>query len=77
MEGIVVFRLVNVGSKSEGLRPFLYQGNGNFQPIWLESDSSLEGNDLKPFDGKEISADGEVEEHGVFLINNIEQKNDL
>ena len=73
INGIVVFKLVNIGSKSEGMRPFLYQGNGIFQPIWMPNDFSLEGNDLKPFDKKEVSIDGIIEEHGIFLIKSFEE----
>ena len=73
IKGIVVFKLVNVGSKSEGLRPFLYQGNGSFQSIWLTDDFSLEGTDLKPYDGKEVTVEGELEEHGIFLIKSLEE----
>ena len=76
MDGIVVFNLANVGSKSEGLRPFLYQGKGNFQPIWLMDDFSLGGIELIPFDGKKVSVEGEIDENDIFLIKSIKENND-
>ena len=73
MEGIVVFRLVNVGSKSEGVKPFLYQGNGSFQAVWMEDDLSLNGKALQPFDGKAVTVEGKMNEYDIFVIKKIQE----
>ena len=72
MKGIVVFMLSNVGSKSEGVFPFLYLKNGEFLRIWLYDDYSVFGDKLKEFDAKYVSIEGETNENGTFVISSIE-----
>ena len=72
-EGTVVYKLINVGSKSERLTPFLYEGNGQFLKIWMHGDSSLFSDYLKKYDGKHITLLGEINEYDVFLIETIEE----
>lgn len=72
-EGTVVYKLINVGSKSERLTPFLYEGDGQFLKIWKPGDPSLFGDCLKKFDGKHITLQGEINEYDVFLIETIEE----
>lgn len=71
MKGTVVFRPSNVGSKSQGVFPFLYLGNANFVRIWKTDDISFEGNLLKPFDGKYVELQGAFDEHEVFLAETV------
>ena len=73
-EGIIVFRLVNVGSKSEGLRPFIYKGMGSFLEVWKEDDCSLCGDSLIPFDGKSVVVEGYDDDSGIFVIESITEK---
>ena len=72
-KGIIVFRLINIGSKSEGLRPFLYQGKGDFQAVWMAEDQSLEGRALQRFDGKAVALQGEMGENDLFLIRELKE----
>ena len=77
-EGIIVFKKINVGSKSEGLRPFLYLGKGSFLEVWKKDDNSLYGTALMPFDGKSVVVKGENDEFsGIFVINEITEQLNL
>lgn len=72
--GTIIFQFANIGSKSEGLRPFLYEGKGSFLKVWKDGDCSLMGEDLMPYDGKRVSIEGEIDEdYGIFLIENIQE----
>lgn len=72
--GTIVFQLKNIGSKSEGLSPFLYEGKGSFLKVWKDGDCSLIGEDLMPYDGKRVVIEGEIDEdYGIFLIENIQE----
>lgn len=73
MEGIVVFKLVNIRSKSEGIKPFLYQGLGSFQAIWMADDLSLDGKLLQPFDGKTVTVEGKMNEYDIFVVEKIQE----
>jgi hypothetical protein len=72
--GTIVFQLINIGSKSEGLHPFLYEGKGEFLKVWLEEDCSFEGDALKPYDGKSVIIEGALDEEiDIFIIENIQE----
>lgn len=72
--GTIVFQLINIGSKSEGLHPFLYRGKGEFLKVWREDDCSFEGNSLMPYDGKNVIIEGALDEEiGIFIIENIRE----
>ncbi len=72
--GTIVFQIINTGSKSEGLHPFLYEGNGEFLKVWLEDDCSFEGDALKPYDGKSVIIEGALDEEvDIFIIENIQE----
>lgn len=73
LEGIVVFKLANVGSKSEGIRPFLYCGEGAFVEIWKDGDLSLDGAALREYDGKRVSLCGAYNEYEVYIIKIISE----
>lgn len=72
MEGIIVFRLTNIGSKSEGILPFLYSGMGVFIRVWKNGDDSLNGKELQEFDGKRVTVEGKENEYGIFCIDKIQ-----
>jgi len=72
LKGTVVFRLSNVGTKSEGMRPLLYVGGGSFIRIWKTNDISFEGNELKQYDGKYVELQGDFDENQVFLAETVE-----
>ena len=71
-QGTIVFMHTNIGSKSEGIMPFLYVGKGKFLEIWMSKDESLSGDMLVPYDGQQITAHGEINEYDIFLIEAIE-----
>lgn len=71
LQGIIVYKLTNIGTKSEGLKPFLYSGNGNFHCIWIKGDYSLNGQMLTEYDGKAVALEGEMNEKKVFCITKI------
>jgi hypothetical protein len=72
--GTIVFQLINIGSKSEGLHPFLYRGKGDFLKVWREDDYSFEGDSLMPYDGKNVIIEGTLDEDiGIFIIENIRE----
>lgn len=72
--GTIVFQLKNIGSKSEGLTPFLYEGKGSFLKVWKDGDCSLFGEGLIPYDGKRVAIGGEIDEdYDIFLIENIQE----
>ena len=73
MEGIVVFRLTGMGTRSEGIRPFLYLGNAIFQKIWLQGDTSFNGIALMTYDSKHVVVEGETNEYDIFTIKTIEE----
>ena len=72
-EGIVIFHLSGIGSRSEHVRPFLYLGNANFQKIWKKGDSSFTGTSLIKYDGKRVIVTGEVDEYDILVIETIEE----
>lgn len=74
LNGTIVFKLTNIGSKSEGLRPFLYLGNGVFEQVWLVDDVSLDGSELRLYDTKKVSVTGEYTQQNIFLIQSIEEE---
>ena len=74
IEGIIVFQLTNIGSKSEGLRPFLYTGNAQYMQVWKDGDISFIGSDLLPFDSKRVVVGGEMNEYDIFCISSINIK---
>lgn len=73
MKGIVVFQLANKKSKSEGVFPYLYIGDGDFLKIRLENDRSFDGAGLKPYDSKTVVVEGELNENNVFMISSIKE----
>lgn len=74
LEGLIIFKLINVGSKSEGLRPFLYGGKGKFLEVTKADDYTLGCDSLLPFDGKRVTIDGELDENvDIFVINTISE----
>ncbi len=71
-QGTIVFMLTNIGSKSEGIKPFLYIGKGKFLEIWMSGDESMSGDMLIPYDGQQIAVHGEVNDYDIFIIETIE-----
>lgn len=70
LQGTVIFKLMNEGSKSEGNFPFLKIDDESIIAIYLENSNPFENNNLKEFEGKEITAEGTMK-YGVFHISKI------
>lgn len=71
-QGTIVFMRTNIGSKSEGIKPFLYVGKGKFLDIWKSEDDSMNGDMLAPYDGQQVTAHGEINDYDIFIIETIE-----
>ena len=71
LEGLVVYKQTNVGSKSEKMTPFIYKGMGEYLKIWKSGDLSWNGEALERYDGKRVIAQGTMNEYDVFLIEEI------
>ena len=73
LNGIVVFRLSGIGTRSEGIRPFLYLGKAVYRKIWKAEDTSLNGVELMAYDSKHVIVHGEVDEYDIFIIEKVEE----
>ena len=71
-DGLIVFKYSNMGSKSEGLRPYLYKGLGQFMAVWKEDDYTLSGDGLLPYDGMSVVITGYEGDADIFVIETIE-----
>ena len=56
--GTVVFLLSNIGTKSEGVFPFLYVNQNTKYKLHLRGDDSFEERGLFPYDGKRVKVSG-------------------
>ena len=72
MKGIIIFKQANEKSKSEGLFPFLYLGNGEFVKIHVEEDNPFENETLKKYDCQKVEIEGELNDNGTFVIEDEE-----
>ncbi len=73
MKGIIVFKSANAKSKSEGVFPYLYLGNGEFVKIRLEDANPFENEELKAFDTKKVIVEGEFNENNTFIATSIKE----
>ncbi len=73
LTGVVVFRKVNVGSKSEGCFPFLQTEDGELVRLAKTGDDSFEQLSLLPFDGKQVTVVGTTNEFDVFCVQEINE----
>ena len=73
MIGTICFMFRNEGSKSEGMNPFLYAGEGEFIPVRMMDENPFENNTLRSFDGKKVFIDGEYNDNEIFMIGEIRE----
>ena len=73
IKGTVVFQLANVGSKSEGVYPFLCLEDGKLVKLALKGDNPFENTTLKEYDGKTVAIEGDFNENGKFIATAIEE----
>ena len=71
MQGVIVFKLANVGSKSESLASYLYVGEGKFERVRLLGANPFAKNELFNYDGKRVTCEGEYNDDDVFMITKI------
>ena len=71
MEGVIIFKLDNVGSKSEMLAPYLYLGEGKFERVQMLGVNPFFKNPLFDYDGKRVSVEGEYNDDDVFMITSV------
>ena len=79
MKGKVVFELAYVGSKSEGVHPFLITEDGKKVKLGLVGDNPFMHPKLKAYDQKTVELEGEFNDNGKFIataINVIEPSTD-
>lgn len=60
LTGTIIFKMANVGSKSENLDPFLYVNKENCTPIWRKGDNPFENKGFDEYDGKKVTVSGEM-----------------
>ena len=73
IKGTVVFKLASVGSKSEGVYPFLSLEDGKLVKIALKGDNPFENTALKAYDGKTVALEGDFNENGKFIATAVEE----
>ena len=72
LEGIIIFKQANVGSKSEMLAPYLYKGNGEFERIKMLGENPFMRSSLYDYDGVRVTLTGEYNDDGVFMIESVQ-----
>lgn len=70
-EGIIIFLPYAKGTKSEGLKPYLYESKGSILQIWKNGDNPFQNDFLNAYDGKHVIIEGNMR-NCVFEIENIE-----
>ena len=67
LEGTIVFRLSNVGSKSEGVYPYIESENEIYTKIRLKGENPFENAVLKEHEGKKVSIEGSYNDNKTFI----------
>ena len=71
IKGTVIFKLTNVGTKSQSEQPFLRVQEGVEFRIMVKGDNPFMHDLLRPYENKEVDIDGKFNERKVFIITNI------
>ena len=71
MKGKVVFELAFVGSKSEGVHPFLIMEDGKKVKLGLVGDNPFMHPKLKAYDQKMVELEGDFNDNGKFIATAI------
>ena len=78
MKGIVIFKEANKNSKSEGVFPYLYVGEGKFVKIRLQNANPFENDELTKYDSKFVVVEGEYNDNNTFIVSYIcEEKEEV
>lgn len=70
--GIVEYKTFAERTKSESSRPFLMMENGSQILLYRKNDNPFENKGFLEFEGKKISAEGELV-NGVFEVTSVEE----
>lgn len=73
LEGVVIFKMANIGSKSEMLASYLYMGEGKFERVKMLGENPFMPSKLKEFDGLRVKAYGEYNDDEVYMIERLER----
>lgn len=72
IEGVIIFKLANVGSKSETLASYLYMGEGKFERVKMLGENPFTKSKLHDYDGQRVKLIGSYNDDGVFMVEGIE-----
>lgn len=72
LQGTVVFRQSDSGSKSEGLKPFLYCNDNSIVPLFRKGDNPFENDSLKKIEGLNVILFG-CFRNKVFEVSDIRE----
>lgn len=72
-EGLLIFLQYAKGTKSESLKPYLYENKNAVLPLWKKDDNPFQNDSLCAYDGKHVIIEGRRLDD-VFEIENIEIK---
>ena len=73
IRGTVIFKLTNVGSKSESEQPFLSLQEGVEFRIMAKGDNPFMHDLLRPYENKEVEIDGKFNERKIFIVTDIKE----
>ena len=71
LKGKVAFKLAEIGSKSEGMYPFLELDGGDSVRIRMTDDNPFENAVLREYEGMTVEAEGEYNENNIFVAKAI------
>lgn len=73
LRGTIVFELVNAGSKSEGVKPFLYKNRNAKIRVFKKDDNPFENASFNDFDGVRVEVIGSLGRGNVFCVSEIKK----
>ena len=73
MKGIMIFKQAKMGSKSEGIYPYLYMGKAEFTKVYFKGDNPFENATLWKYDGKKVVLEGELNENKLFVATAVSE----
>ena len=73
LQGTVVFRMANLGSKSELGSPYLSVEDGKLVKIRVVGQNPFENTLLKEYEGKYVEVEGEYNDTRTFMITEIRE----
>lgn len=68
--GLIRYKLINEGSKSESLKPFLCLANGNQILLYKKDDNPFENKSFKNYENKTVIIEGDFLED-IFIVEKI------